>query len=69
MSISMALAEVGFEVCGMGWRGWRGKGKDFEFLRDHVENVKCVVSLKVDFGKVQRPQAGVVVFKGGGVFG
>lgn len=69
MSIALALAEVGLEIGGMHWQGWRGKGKDFEFLPDHVERMKRVVRLKIDFGKVQRAESSVIVLKGGRVFG
>lgn len=53
----------------MDWRGWRRKGKDFEFLRDHVKGMKRVVGLKFDFGKMERAEGGVVVLKGGRVLG
>ena len=69
MSVALALTGVGLEVRGMGRRGWRRERKNFEFLRNHVESVKCIVSLEVNFGKVKCAEGVVVVLDGGGVFG
>lgn len=69
MSVALALAEVRLGVGGTGWRGGRGKRKDFEFLRDHVESLECVVGLKFEFREMQRAESGVIVLNSRRVFG
>ncbi len=64
---SLALAEIIPEVGMIDWCFWGCEGEDLKFLGNQVQSMEGIVSLELDFGKVQGTEGSIVVFKGGRV--